>query len=86
MKKKKENERITLAAFIDTENGCLEVTKRTLDEICKITKITNPKKQNDRSKRETTDPGYQYVILKKLMTEEKIGKDKEGFFVLHIVL
>ncbi len=81
-----KNERKTITAFIEFEYGHPNLVKRHLKDICKKTKITNPKKRNyridkreKRKSQDETDKGYQSFILNKLKEKKIVDKDKDGF-------
>jgi len=83
-----QNERKTVIAFIEINQGVPTLVKRSLKEICKKTNIINPKKRNYRvetnKKRKSpneTDPGYQFIILNRLKNKGVIDKDKDGYFL-----
>ncbi len=68
-----ENERKTLTSLITIDKGSPTFIKKSLSEICKETKIRNPKQRSYNE--DNTHRGYQYKILGGLIKKGVVKKD-----------
>ena len=73
-----DNQRKTIASFVEIEKGTPKLVKKPLKDICKKTRIRSDKRKD---KRTETDKGYQLKLLKDLIGKEICDKDGMEYFV-----